>query len=166
MTPNFLVLLGTAFIPFLLAYIWFHDSVFGGKRWHAMADMSTEKTASPVKPMKLLLSLLLNALLAFGIYNFSIHEVGVFGMVGADADLMKTGSAAAFLAEYGGKFHTFSHGLAHGFAATLLYALPILGYVVIFEKKSSTYFWVYLGYWFISITLMSIVICLWGAVPV
>ena len=166
MTPNFLVLLGTAFIPFLLAYIWFHDSVFGGKRWHAMADMSTEKTASPVKPMKLLLSLLLNALLAFGIYNFSIHEVGVFGMVGADADLMKTGSAATFLAEYGGKFHTFSHGLAHGFAATLLYALPILGYVVIFEKKSSTYFWVYLGYWFISITLMSIVICLWGAVPV
>lgn len=166
MTPNFLVLLAAALIPFLLATFWFHKSLFGGEKWHAMSDMSAEKAASPVKPIKLLLSLVLNALIAFGIYNFSIHESGVFGMVGGDTELMKTGTAAAFLAEYGGQFHTFTHGLAHGFAATLLYVLPILGYVVIFEKKSAKYFWVYLGYWFISLTLMSIVICLWGAVPV
>jgi len=79
---------------------------------------------------------------------------------------MKTGTAAAFIAEYGGNFHTLTHGLAHGLGATVVFALPFLGYVVIFEKKSAKYFWVYLGYWWISLTLMTIVICLWGAVPV
>jgi len=83
---------------------------------------------------------------------------------------MKTGTAAAFLAEYGGRFRTFfrtfTHGLASGFAATLFFVLPVLGYVVIFEKKSSKYFLVYLGYWWICLTLMSIVICVWGATPV
>ncbi len=166
MTPNFIVILAAALIPFVFAYIWFHKSVFGGDKWAKMADMSAEKAASPVKPLMLFLSLFLNALISFGIYNFTIHESGVFGMLGGDAELMKTGTAAAFLAEYGGLYHTAQHGLAHGFAATLMFVLPVLGYVVIFEKKSAKYFWVYLGYWYISLTLMSVVISLWGATPV
>jgi len=74
MTPNVLVILASAFIPFIVAFVWFHKSVFGGEKWHAMADMSTEKAASPVKPIQLLLSIVLNAFLAFGMYLFSIHE--------------------------------------------------------------------------------------------
>ncbi len=166
MTPNILVILGAALIPFLVAFIWFHKSVFGGERWHIISEMSAEKAASPVKPLKLFLSIVLNVFLSFGMYLFSIHEAGVFGMVGGDTALMKTGTAAAFLAEYGGDFHTVTHGLAHGLGATLFFALPFLGYVVIFEKKSAKYFWVYLSYWLVCLTLMSIVICLWGAVPV
>lgn len=165
MAPNFLVILATALIPFLVAILWFHKRLFGGENWHAISDMSAEKAVSPVKPFKLLLSIVLNIFLAFGMYFSCIHESGVFGMVGGEAELMKTGTAAAFLAEYGGKFHTMTHGLAHGLGATLLYVLPVLGYVVIFEKKSAKYFWVYLGYWLLSLTLMSIVICLWGASP-
>jgi len=165
MTPNAIVILGAALIPFLLAYIWFHPSVFGGEKWHTMSDMSVEKAASPVKPFKLLLSIVLNAFMSFGIYIATIHESGIFGMVGGNTELMKTGTAAAFLAEYGGQYHTFQHGLAHGLAVTLLYVLPVLGYVVIFEKKSAKYFWVYLSYWWASLTLMSIVISLWGANP-
>lgn len=166
MTPNFIVLIAAGLIPFVIATVWFHKNLFGGENWHNMADMSTEKRATPVKPLKLALSLVLNLFIAFGIYLITIHESGVFGMVGGDTELMKTGTAAAFLAEYGGKYHTLGHGLAHGLAATLFYVLPLLGYVVIFEKKSAKYFWVYLGYWWVSLTLMSIVISLWGANPV
>lgn len=166
MSPNILVLLASALIPFVVATIWFHKGLFGGENWHRMSDMSAEKAASPVKPLKLFLSLILNAFLAFGMYLFSIHEAGVFGMVGGETELMKTGTAAAFLAEYGGDFHTLTHGLAHGLGATLFYILPFLGYIVIFEKKSAKYFWVYLIYWLISLTLMSMVICLWGASPI
>lgn len=166
MSPNILVLLAAAFIPFLFAYIWFHEHLFGGDKWHAISDMSAEKAASAVKPLKLFLSIILNMFLAFGMYLFSIHEAGVFGMVGGDTELMKTGTAAAFLAEYGGDFHTLTHGLAHGIGATLFFFMPALGYVVIFEKKSTKYFFVYLGYWLITLTLMSIVICLWGATPI
>lgn len=165
MSPNFVVILASALIPFVVATIWFHKSLFGGEKWHALANMSAEKAASPVKPLKLILSIILNVFLAFGMYLFSIHETGVFGMLGGDTELMKTGTAAAFLAEYGGNFHTVSHGLAHGLGATLFYILPFLGYVVIFEKKSAKYFWVYLIYWWISLTLMSMVICVWGTLP-
>ena len=84
MNPNLLVIFGSALIPFFIAYIWFHKSVFGGKKWHAMSEMSAEKAASPVKPLKLLLSIVLNAFIAFGMYLFSIHEAGVFGMVGGE----------------------------------------------------------------------------------
>lgn len=166
MTPNIIVIVASALIPFVIATVWFYKSVFGGTHWHSMAEMSAEKSATPVKPIKLLLSIILNLFLAFGMYLFSIHEAGVFGMVGGETELMQTGTAAAFLAEYGGRFHTWTHGLAHGLGATLFYVLPVLGYVVIFEKKSSKYFWVYLGYWLVSLTLMSIVICLWGAKPI
>jgi len=166
MTPNVLVILASALIPFIVAIVWFHKSLFGGEKWHAMSDMSAEKAASPVSPIKLLLSIVLNAFIAFGMYILTIHEAGVFGMVGGDTELMKTGTAAAFLEEYGGVYHTFQHGLAHGLAATLLFVLPVLGYVVIFEKKSVKYFWVYLGYWYICLTIISVVMCLWGASPV
>lgn len=166
MIPNILVILASALIPFSFAYVWFHESVFGGAKWHAMADMSAEKAATPVTPFKLLLSIVLNILIAFGMYLFSIHEAGVFGMVGGDTELMTVGTAQAFLTEYGGRYHTLTHGLAHGIGATIFYALPLLGYVVIFEKKSAKYFWVYLSYWLISLTMMSIVICLLGAKPV
>lgn len=166
MTPNILVILASALIPFVFAIVWFHKNLFGGENWHSIAEMSSAKSASPVKPFKLFLSIVLNIFLAFGMYLFSIHEASVFGMVGGETELMKTGTAAAFLAEYGGDFHTWTHGLAHGIGATLFYVLPVLGYVVIFEKKSTKYFFVYFGYWLITLVLMSIVICLWGANPI
>lgn len=162
MITNWLVILGSALIPFFVAFVWFHEKVFGGEKWHLISEMSIEKAASPVSPFKLFLSILLNAFIAFGVYLLTIHETGIFGMVGGNQELMNAGTAAAFLAEYGGAYHTLTHGLAHGLAATLFFAFPILGYVVIFEKKSGKYFWVYLSYWYVSLTLMSVVISLWA----
>ena len=163
MSPNIMIIIASAFIPFIIAMVWFNKNLFGGEKWHLMSDMSAEKAASPIKPIKLVLSLILNVFLAFGMFLFSIHETGVFGMVGGDLELMKTGTAAAFLSEYGGNFHTLTHGIVHGIAATMYFVFPILGYVTIFEKKSGKYFLVYLSYWLITLVLMSIVICLWGA---
>ena len=166
MSPNVPVVLASALIPFIFAMIWFHKSLFGGTNWHAIADIPESKT-SPVKPVKLALSLLLNVLLAFGVFQFSIHELSVLGMLGGDVEVLKNSATAmAFLAEYGGHFHTWTHGIAHGIGVTLFFILPALGYVVIFEKKSARYFFVYLGYWLICTILMSIVICVWGALPV
>lgn len=163
MGPNLLVLVGASFIPFLLAYIWFHPAVFGGDKWTQIAGMSAEKGATPVKPVKLLLSIVLNFLIAFGLFSFTVHQFSIIGLLGGNTELLKTGTAAAFLAEYGSNHLSFGHGAVHGFLATVTFALPMLGYVVIFEKKSAKYFWVYLGYWFLSLVLMSGVICQWGA---
>jgi len=162
MTSNIPVILATALIPFVFAMIWFHKSLFGGGNWHAIADIPETKT-SPIKPLKLALSLLVNILLAFGVFQFSIHELSIYGMLGGDAEAVaNSATASAFLEEYGGHFHTWTHGIAHGIGVTLFFILPALGYVVIFEKKSAKYFWVYLGYWLICTILMSMVICMWG----
>ncbi len=165
MIPNVLVLAGCALIPFLFAMVWFHKSLFGGTNWHDITEMPDSKK-TPVKPIKLVLSLLLNFMLAFGVYLLTIHESGIFGMLEGDIDAIKTGTAAAFLAEHGGHFHTWTHGLTHGLSATLLFAFPMIGYLAIFEKKSAKYFWVYIGYWYICLSLMAMAIAMWGAMPV
>jgi hypothetical protein len=161
MTPNILVILGASLVPFLFAMIWFQKNLFGGTNWNRIAEIPETKT-SPVSLLKLGLSLVFNVIIALGVFQFSIHELAVFGMVGGDPELLATGTAAAFMAEYGGDFHTWTHGLAHGLGVAIFFALPVLGYVTIFEKKSWKYFLVYLGFWSICLVLMSIIICLWG----
>mgnify|MGYP000713535042 CR=1 FL=1 len=163
MVPNFLVLLGTAFIPFLIAYAWYHPSLFGGDNWKEIAGLTDEQHNKKVKPLKLGLSILLNFLIAFGLYNLCVHESGVFSMVNAEVEAMTTGTAKAFLDEYAGNHLSLGHGVIHGLVSgLLLFALPVLGYVTIFERKSTKYLLVNLGFWAISMALMGGVIAQWG----
>ena len=162
MLPNFLVIAACAFIPFFIAYAWYHPKVFGGDTWARVAELTEEQNANPIKPLKLGLSILLNFLIAFGMYNFTVHASGVFGLMGANEDLMKIGTAGAFLKEHGQNFTTFGHGLVHGFAATLLFIIPIEGYTTIFERKSGKYFLIKVGFWLISLMLMGGVVSAWG----
>ena len=162
MLPNFLVIAASAFIPFLVAYAWYHPKLFGGDTWAEVAELTAEQKDNPVKPFKLGLSILLNFLIAFGMYNFTVHASGVFGLMGADQELMKTGTALAFLQEHGRNFTTFGHGLVHGFAATILLVLPIEGYTTIFERKSAKYFFIKIGFWLISLMLIGGVVSAWG----
>jgi len=166
MVPNPLILLVAALIPFLLAMIWYNKNLFGGENWVRIAGLSPEQAAKKPKPVKMLLTIVLNFFVAAGLYALCVHQSGVFSLVDGDANLLKSGAGAAFMAEYGGDFLTFKHGLLHGFLASLCFALPILGYVTIFDKKSAKYFWVNLGYWTICMMLMGAVICQWGAMVV
>lgn len=166
MVPHIPILLASALIPFILGYIWFHPALFGGETWYKVAKLN-EEDRQEVSKLKLLSTLILNALIAFGLYNLCVHQMGVFQLVGANADLLKTGVGKAFLDAYGSNHLSFGHGLLHGSVmSTLCFAVPILGYVTIFEKKSLKYFFVYLGYWCISLGLMGGVLCQWAAIPV
>jgi len=163
MLPNFLVLLGAAFIPCIIGYIWFSPAVFGGEKWFNMAQMPVDKR-TPASGLKILLTMLLNFLVAFGLANIVIHQFSIFGLVGGNVELLKTGTAAAFLAEYGNNHLSFGHGALHAIAPGLLaFVIPLLGYVTIFENKPMKYFWVYLGYWAVSLALMGGVIGAFGA---
>ena len=167
MTPNFLVIGAAALIPFFVAYAWFHPKVFGGTTWAEVAGLTQAQNDMPIKPYQLGLSILLNFFLAFGVYNLAIHQSGLFGTVGANIELLQTGTAAAFLAEYGDHHISFGHGMIHGGTQTVLcFVLPILGYAAIFERKSRKYLFINLGFWIVSLTLMGGVICQWGGTPV
>lgn len=163
MAPNFLVLAASAIIPFIFAYIWYHPRLFGGETWKELAGLTDAQHNTPVKPIKLALTLLLNFLIAFGIYNLAVHANGVFGLVGADIEAMTSGTSKAFLDEYGNNHRSFGHGLIHGaIQSVICFVIPILGYVTIFDKKSTKYFLVNVAYWAISLGLMGGVICKWG----
>ncbi len=165
MLPNILVLIGASFVPMILGYIWFHPNVFGGDTWYDLAKL-IGNDRSDVSTIKLLSTMLLNFLIAFGLYNLVFHQFALFSIVGGEIELLKTGTAEAFLQEYGNNFRSFKHGVFHGIMpATLMFVVPILGYVTIFEKKSFKYFLVYLGYWAISLSIMGGILCQWGPTP-
>ena len=163
MVPNILVIAGTALIPFLVAFAWYHPKAFGGDTWAKLANLTDEQAANPVKPLKLILSILFNFFIALGLYGMCVHQSGVFSLVGGDIDVLTSGTAAAFMAEYGDNYLTFKHGALHGGIASVFLALPILGYNMIFERKSGKYLLVNWGFWLISMILMGGVICQWGA---
>lgn len=165
MIPNIYVIAGTALIPFLFGYIWFHPKAFGGEVWYDAARL-TGSDRSEVSKGKLLLTLILNFLIAFGLYNLTVHQSGVFGMLNADTSLYSNSSVATFMAEFGTSGLNFKHGLFHGFSSAILFVIPILGYVTIFEKKSFKYFLIYLFYWLICFMLICGVLAQWGATAI
>lgn len=162
MVPNFLVLLACAFIPFIVAFAWFHPKAFGGETWKSVANLTNEQNNQAVKPYKLGLSILLNLFIVFGMYAFAVHASGVIGAVGGDMELASTGTAKAFLDEYAHLSLNFRHGAIHGLIASIVYVLPILGYSAIFERKGMKYLLVNWGFWAISLILIGGVLCQWG----
>ena len=112
MLPNFLVLLGASLIPMAVGFAWFHPKTFGGDTWYDVARL-TGTDRSEVSTAKLLSTIVLNFFIAFGLFGLTVHQFGIFSLVGADETLLTTGTAAAFMAEYGDNYLTFSHGVTH-----------------------------------------------------
>ena len=167
MLPNFIVLGACAFIPFVIAIVWFHPKAFGGEIWKNVASLSDAQYAKPIKPIQLVLSILLNFMLAFGVFVVTVHGTHVLSLTGPDVDAFKQGTALAFMQEYGQNFQTFQHGIGHGLILSFLFfVVPILGYAVIFERKSYKYLLVNGGFWALSLTIMACVISKWGGIPV
>jgi len=165
--PNFLVLIGCAFIPFIIASVWFHPKVFGGETWKNVAGLSEAQFQKPVKPLQLGASIILNFLLAFGVFLITVHQTHVLALTGPDIEAFKGGTALAFMQEYGDNFRTWQHGISHGlFIGLLFFVIPILGYAVIFERKSMKYLFINAGFWGISLMIMACVISKWGGIPV
>ncbi len=165
MVPNPLILFGCAFIPMLIAFIWYHPKVFG-KTWQKAVGMSDESFKAPPKWYQFIFSFIGYFFLAFGVYELTVHQAHVYGLVGADADALNTGTAAAFMAEYGQNFLTATHGIGHAIIAILAFVIPFTLGPAIWEKKGIKYFFVNAGYWVVSLTLMSIIIAQWGGMPV
>ena len=71
----------------------------------------------------------------------------VLGLVGGDPALATSGTAGAFLAEYGGSFSRFSHGVVHAIFAAILVALPFLAHQAMWSGKSFKAFAIDFCFW-------------------
>ena len=67
-------------------------------------------------------------------------------------------SFQAFMTNYGTSFRIFKHGTLHGFMIRLFFALPLIGFDALYERRSCKYVLISGGYW-ISCMIMGGIIC-------
>ena len=110
------------------------------------------------------LTYLLSFFLSFSLQYLTIHQLSLWAIVAGQPDYMNPSSEAgqmvtAFLEKYGNELRSFKHGLLHGVISAISIALPILGIVALFERKTAKYIFIHLGYWAITLGIMGGIIC-------
>lgn len=162
MTPNFVILFATAIIPLAISSVWYSSLLFGGDKWEKIAYIPEEKKLfSPI--WKVMILFIFNFLIACGLYGICIHQSSVYSLAGGHTDLLETSVGATFIAMYGKAYLSFKHGAFHAVLATLMFVLPILMYITVFDKKGYRYFIVHFAFWLLSLSLMGGVIGMCGA---
>ena len=161
MTPNVLIIVATGLIPMLLGMAWYNPALFGNA-WLSESGMTQDDMKANQKPLKFLLGFICNVLLAFGLFTLVTHEFSILGLVGGNKELLTSGTAGAFLAEYGGTYARFSHGVVHGIFAAVLLAIPFIGHQCLWSGKSFKLFLIDFGFWLVCMILMSGVIAQYG----
>jgi hypothetical protein len=165
MELNWYVSFISSLIPIMVGFIWYHPRVFG-KAWLK----SIHSTEEDLKGRKMLLVFglcyLFSLMLSIALMPMVIHQMHMFSVFANDATMKDPNSASSlyvknFFDLYGTNFRTFKHGAFHGALASLFFALPIIGIIALFEKKSFKYVAIHTGYWLVTLALMGGVICNW-----
>ncbi|MDO6595840.1 DUF1761 domain-containing protein [Oceanihabitans sp. 2_MG-2023] len=141
----------------VIGAIWYNPKVFGSI-WMRESGMTEEKMKGGNMAKIFGLSLVFAAMLAVLLMNFTNHQWGAVGMIGGDPEVALP-SFEAFMADYGNAFRTFKHGALHGTMFGIFGALPIIGTIALFERKSAKYIFINSGYWIVTLGVMGALLC-------
>jgi len=166
MNINWLVVLGTALIPMIVGFIWYHPKVVGTALMEA-SGMTEEKMKGGNMPLIFGISFVMAFFLAVQMNFVVVHQNHFHSILMNESGIMEPGSemylfVENFMEKYGSNFRTFKHGLLHGTMAGIFFALPILATNAMFERRSFKYILVNAGYWIITIGLIGGVISQWA----
>ena len=142
----------------VIGAVWYNPKIGFGKIWLRESGMTEEKMKSGNMAIIFGLSLVFAAMLAVLLMQFTNHQWGALGMIGGDPDVAGE-SFKAFMAEYGSAFRSFKHGALHGTIFGVAGALPIIGTIALFERKSGKYIFVNAGYWIVTLAIMGALLC-------
>ncbi|SEC36250.1 Protein of unknown function [Tenacibaculum sp. MAR_2009_124] len=166
METNYFAILGAAFIPMIMGFLWYGPMLFQ-KAW--MKEMNfTQKDVEGGNMLVIFgLSFVFSFILALFLQSIVIHQFGVFQTLAGEPGFMEqTGEGFAtykeFMANYGNRFRTFKHGALHGVLSGLFIVLPVIGTKALFERKTFKYIAINVGYWMITLALMGGVVCQWA----
>lgn len=159
---NFWVLFVAALIPLIVGAVWYSPKVFGTV-WMNHSGMSEEKMKTGNMALIFGLTYLFGLFIAQALATMTIHQMGMYQILSAEPGFGDATSEAqqyfdTFMTTYGDRFRTLPHGLLHGGFAAVTVALPIIGIVALFERKSWKYIMVHFGYWFVAMMLMGALI--------
>ena len=164
--PNPLVNAVAALIPLAVGFVWYHPKTFA-PAWMAASGTTEEKMRGSNMVIIFATVYFLSFIMSFTIDYLVIHQLSLFSIMAADSNhVMDAGSEAAknyasIMEKYGSDFRTFKHGTFHGAVCGITFALPVLGIIAMFERKSAKYILIHAGYWVVSMALMGGVICAW-----
>lgn len=163
MEANFYIIFISAIIPLIIGSIWYSPKVFGNQ-WMKAAEISEERAASGNMIMIFGLTYIFSLLISFVLMNLGIHQMAVYQILLDVPGFGEAGSEVQnyyddFMNKYGMLHTGWKHGALHGGLAAIAFALPLIAINALFERRGWTYIGVHFGYWFITLILMSAVIC-------
>ena len=138
MPENFYMWFVAALIPLLVGYVYYSDALFG-KTMRKVNGFSDDffKKGNPAVIFGV--SYLFCVFLAVMMTGLSLHQTSTFSMM--MPEILEKGSSAqevftSLMDQYGDAHRNFSHGALHGVMAAILFALPILGIIALFERTA------------------------------
>ena len=155
----------TALIPLLVGAIWYNPKVLG-TAWMKASGMTEEKMKGSNMLLIFGLTYLFGLFLAAILNSLVVHQNHIYSILANEPGFGNKDSEvgifiADFMNKYGENFRTFKHGAFHGVLSGLLLALPIIGIIALFERRSFRYIAIHTGYWIITFTLMGGLISWW-----
>ena len=152
-----------ALIPLVLGFIWYQPKVFGNT-WMRAARVRDEDRKGANMILVFGLVYVFSYMIAFALNSIVIHQFGFYSMLANEPGMQDKTSAfyqqvAEFMRLHGNNFRTFKHGALHGTITGFALALPIIGIIALYERRSYKYVAVHAGFWIVSLGLMGGVIC-------
>jgi len=156
---NFPILFAAALIPMVIGAAWYHPKVLGNA-WMKASGVTEEQAQSGNMVLIFGLAFLFSFFLAFALYGLCVHQTGIGQLFGtAPEGSAERAVLTDIMEKYGDRHRTFGHGALHGGIGAIVFALPLIGILALFERRGWKYVMIHFLYWFVSMTLMGGVIC-------
>jgi len=142
-----------AFIPLIIAYLWYQPNSNMAK-WAGVNDFIKLST---LRPLQILWAFLLSFTLVYGYINLIIHQMGFYELFFTDIMLGNVEAkqiTEEFLANYGDKHRHFGHGVFHGTINAFVFALPFIGLHALLAGKKTKYVVFHFLYWLVTSIVM------------
>jgi len=143
-------------IPFLVGLVYYSKFLFGNS-WMRINNFTKESLANRKMILIFGLTYFFSFLITVTLPAIVIHKTHAYSMLFPEI-LEAGGLAQQQLAElvnqYGSRNLNFFHGGLHGGLMGVLFVLPILGIISLFENRGWKYVAFHFGYWFICLYLM------------
>jgi large-conductance mechanosensitive channel len=164
MEMNYYIFFVTAIIPLIIGFVWY-GPLFGNV-WMKEMGFTKESLVGQNMALTFILSYVFSFLISFFLLFLVVHQMGTMQVLQGEIGFEeKTGEAFTFfqnfLGTYGDRFRTFKHGALHGSLSGMIFVLPILSIIAMFERKNVKYVAINAGYWVVTLAIMGGIICQW-----
>ncbi|MEL6658524.1 MAG: DUF1761 domain-containing protein [Bacteroidota bacterium] len=157
---NFYMFFIIALVPMVVGAAYYHPKVVGGA-WMKANGFTMESMQGGNMAVIMGVAYLLSFVFVFAQTPLVFHQAAVASLMYPEA--MEAGpikdDLVAFMAKYGTRHMSYSHGAVHGFFNAIFLVLPVIGIIANFERRGWKYVLIHFGYWLITLILVCALLC-------